>query len=180
MNIRNTYFLLFMPSICCVLLLYFIHDKLEVYPLSFGVIIGIANWFIRKYNRILNLVLSILISYFAYFSGIAFWALIVFLFKERLELSGEIWSKAVYAVSAFIISPLVLITLYQRIFKTDTALRKKIPVVLGTIIVLNVIYWFTFENDVTTINKFDLMNPYILWQPITALGLQLTLYQKRR
>jgi len=61
-----------LPVAICLILIGIIKIPFSYYPLSFGLVIGLANWNSHKYNLLLGVLLSIFVShiafYLAYFS----------------------------------------------------------------------------------------------------------------
>lgn len=111
------YFKIILPAILCVLIIYITKISILYYPLSFGLIIGLVNWKIHKYNPYLGVLLSVMMSL------ISFW--VAFLSMGLFSNLGELitdntnyrlgdGSKIYYLIiSVNMIAPLLVLFLYN-------------------------------------------------------------------
>jgi hypothetical protein len=161
----------FLPAFLC--LIFFKLIKEDIYhALTFGLIIGMVNWKIHKYNKLLSIFLSIVSSNFVYFLSAL---LYVYLMKiiEFFKVDTNVLSVGdiLFKIITFIVAPLLLFYVYKFVFNI-----KKNKFTLWTIIIavfsLMMISVLPIKD-----NKDNFFNLFSLWQVIMAFSLQLILYQ---
>ena len=172
------YIKILIPAILCVVILYITKMSISYYPLSFGLVIGIVNWKLHKYNPYLGVLLSVLVSM------ISFW--LSFLSMGLFNNLGELitnntnyvlgdGAKIYYLIIAvYIIAPLLVLRFYKFVFNISKT-KFNLTVIISVIIILLLIYGIKPNYF---IDNYPKISPYIIWQFIMALALQLILYQK--
>jgi hypothetical protein len=171
---------IFLPSMLCAILIYITNMEISYYPLGFGLIIGIVNWDLHKYNPFFGVLLSVLVSYVSYI--IAYFSLAV-----TGEIADSIFtinsddSKGVLAfiISPFIIAPILVFLLYKFVFNIiNTKLTKLVIIFSIVFLVLQAcIFYYTdlVSNDSL---ENEIFTPYLIWQIVMALAIQIILNQK--
>ncbi len=162
--------------ILCVLCIYFIIDDLSYYPLSFGLIIGLVNWYYHKYNPFLGVILSLIVSYITFF--IAYFSLLIT--GEIFNFLSDLGHIIALIISAFIIAPLLVFFAYKFVFNYPKT-KLTIYIILFSVILLVLQAYFFFNYDdfiLTDLNKSKIVNPFTIWQVIMALSLQLIITQR--
>lgn len=173
------------PPLACILSIIFF-DKLFYYlPLIFGLVIGISNWKLHKYKPYLGVFLSVLVLYIAYSLTILSFSIyepIWNFLKENINyiISKEDVSKVGFILSPFIIAPLLVFYAYRFVFNIPKTKITFWVIATFTIFLALQSYILFNKSDYfsTQFKDYKLFNPYVVWQPIMALGLQLILYQK--
>ncbi|MCF6278834.1 MAG: hypothetical protein L3J14_00630 [Flavobacteriaceae bacterium] len=149
-------------------------------PISFGLIIGISNWKLSKfkinvYKPFLAIFTSILISIISFFLGIFSLGLYSILENLLQTTLGEDSVKFLIIIfSVCLVAPLTFICIYRLIFNIPKT-KFSLYVIISNIILLVLCSMFFWDN--IGVNDSNRMLPYILWQIIMALALQLILYQ---
>ncbi len=154
-------------------------------PISFGLIIGISNWRLFKfkinaYKPFLAIFTSILISIISFFLGVFSFGLYSIL-KNLLKviLEGDNTKFSIIIFSVCFIAPLSLFYLYRLIFiYAQNKTNFYIKLVAIVLLILYFIIHFIYFNEVNNFKLKSLFSPYVFWQVIMALALQLILYQK--
>jgi len=162
------------PSIICALIILLTELPLEYYPISFGLIIGLTNWNLHKYKPYLGVLLSVLASFVSFF--IAFYSsflvenLVDFIFKETDYFVGdESRGTLTFIISPFIIAPILVFLVYSYIFNFPKVKRTTMIILISIVLlVLNACLAF----------YYGIGKPYVFWQVIMALAIQLIVYQK--
>lgn len=164
------------PPIICWLILYYQGKNLFVFPLIFALVIGFVNINKFKFNFLKSLLLFLFFSYVSFFVGY-FGS---FILAKLLGTLGDLGNIIAIIISAFIISPTLLYYSYSYIFKLLKT-KFSIYVMAISLILMFIISFFTlYVMDYISDNNFfdtKLLNPFVLWQVIMALALQLILYQ---
>ena len=164
------------PSILCILCIYFIIDDLFYYPLSFGLIIGLVNWYHHKYNPFVGVILSLIVSYFTFF--LAYFSLLII--GEIFNFLSDLGHIIGVIISAFIIAPILVFFAYKFVFDYPKT-KLTAYIVLFSIILLVLQAYFFFNHDdliSSSLTKSKVLNPFTIWQIIMALSLQLIITQR--
>ncbi len=168
-----------LPAILCVLIIYITKMSLWYYPLSFGVIIGLVNWKKHKYNSYIGTLLSVIVSFASFWISFFFFgvfsALREFIINNTNYSINESMLVYYLIISAFIIAPILVFTLYKFVFKIPKT-KFSLYIIISSIILLILDFMFFWNFQET--NNFSEMLPYVIWQFIMALSLQLILYQE--
>ena len=153
--------------------------KLDIgyHVLFFGLIIVLFNLEKTKYNNLLSIVFSIIISYLAFFISIGLYFGIGYILMQFIELDkleeisiyGYNIKNLLMLLPISIFSPILMFLLYKFLFKINKSNYTRI-IIWITIIVL--IIFGLVKKD------FEDENASAFWQLIMALSLQLILYKK--
>ncbi len=149
---------------------------IDYYPLSFGLVIGIANWKQYKYSPYIGVVISLIISYVAFFIAYASLPVFIELFKFLNINYREVLP---IVISSFIIAPLLVFVFYKYLFLFAKS-KLTVYIMLCSIISLVIIFCTTVWYHKLTMFKYEFneaLNPYTLWQVIMALAIQLIINQ---
>jgi hypothetical protein len=167
------------PPIFCVIIIVFTKMSIYYYPLSFGFIIGLFNWKKHKHNPYFGTILSLIVS------NVSFWLafLCIGIFSEFREfimnntdlIIGEDMNIYYLMISVFIIAPILVFFSYKFIFNFPKT-KFSLYVMIGCIILL-ITDFILYSNYLDYINTSGML-PYILWQTIMALAIQLIIHQK--
>ncbi|VVU99189.1 MULTISPECIES: hypothetical protein [Mesonia] len=163
--------------VICALILFFIKFNFYTYPIPLGVFLGITYVISYKKNRFLNLFLNVLFSFIVYFTGY----LILLLLGMFLNQLSNLGTVLAFVIAGFFVSPILLFFAYNFLF---TFPKTKFSFMVKTISVLFLaIYSFVIFKDGNTeyikiADKNSFLNPYLLWQPVMLLAIQLILHQK--
>ncbi|MAN28780.1 MAG: hypothetical protein CMH15_12735 [Mesonia sp.] len=148
-----------------------------MFPLIFTLVIGLININKFKFNFLKSLLLCVFFSYLSFFVGY-FGS---FFLGKLLGGFGDLGNISAIIISAFIISPILLYYSYSYIFELFKT-KFNIYVMTITLTLMFIISFYTFYimDYISDNNFFDtkLLNPFLLWQVIMALALQLILHQK--
>jgi len=167
---------IFLPSVLCTLFIYLFEVNLFYFPLIFGLVIGLINLKAHKLNILFGVVLSIVISCFvflvSYFSLLIFGKILGFL----LEL-GNIIS---IILAAFFLSPVLAFTGYRYLFNFQKTKFSTIVMWVSILFLILYSYFMLIESEFNSsdLSSFKLFNPFVMWQIIMAIAIQLILYQK--
>ena len=175
---KNYYLNIILPSIICLIVIVAIKPSIEYYPLSFGLIIGLINFTKYRQTPYLGLLLCLVASYGAFFLGYFSFPLIAGLIKPLLGVdnSGVIGLM----VSTSIISPLLLVFLYNFVFRYNKIKFTKLIVICSVALLIVVFLTNNFFKELIKLN-FDFNQPldhYALWQLIMATTIQLLIHKK--
>jgi len=165
------------PPFICILVIYITGSNLISYPLVFGLCIGLVNWYYHKFNPILGVFISIVLSFTIFligFFGYGFWKNLLEIIKNFMIPFQNNWSipDSAYILTTFIISPLLVFFAYKFIFNFPKSKFTLLIIVLS-IAVLILIGLFQTDD-----NKHNIMNHYNLWQFVMILSLQLIITQR--
>ena len=173
------YLKIIIPPILCVIIIFSTKMSIYYYPLSFGFIIGLFNWKKHKHNPYFGTVLSLIVS------NISFWLAFLcmgifstfreFIMNNTNFIIGEDMNIYYLMISAFIIAPIPVFFSYKFIFnfpKTKFSLYIIISCII--LLIIGFIFYMNYSDNINTSGMF----PYILWQIIMALTIQLLIYQK--
>lgn len=165
------------PSLICFCLLFFPKISFGIYPLIFGLIIGLFNANKTKGLHsliiiLLSVILSYTVFYISYFSMIPIGFLLNALFENVLN--DEIIGVLVFFISPYIIAPLIMFYFYKLLFKINTTKLGNIIIIISVLLI--VIQWCFFYYLKLNTNS---INSFISWQVIMALGIQIMIYQDR-
>ena len=148
-----------------------------MFPLIFTLVIGLININKFKFNFLKSLLLCVFFSYLSFFVGY-FGS---FFLGKLLGGFGDLGNISGIIIYAFIISPILLYYSYSYIFELFKT-KFNIYVMTITLTLMFIISFYTFYimDYISDNNFFDtkLLNPFLLWQVIMALALQLILHQK--
>ena len=166
------------PSILCAILILITKMPIEYYPLSFGLVLGILNWNVHKYNSYLGTFLSIITSYASFFIGYFSFPIIAEILKPLFDEDKS--TLIAMTIAPFIIAPLVAFFLYKFIFNFP---EKKVTliVIISSIFLLVFISLIHIWNSETIQLEYEfneILNSYTLWQIVMLLTIQLLIYQK--
>jgi hypothetical protein len=162
-------FKIVLPSIICFLLIRIAKIPFSFYPLSFGLIIGIINWNVHKYNPYLGAISSVIISYTAFY--IAYFSFVIT--GGIVSFMGDSGSVLGLTISTYVIAPILVFLFYKFIFKMSNS-KLTMLIVIISIFVLVLQNYFFYSNE---LNK-ESLNSFTAWQIVMALALQLIIYQK--
>jgi hypothetical protein len=171
------YFKLLLPAILCVLILYITKMSILYYPLSFGLVIGLVNWKLHKYNPYIGVLLSVLVSLISFW--LAFFSIGLFSNLGDLITSNTNYvfgdgAKIYYLIVAInIIAPILVFTLYKFVFKIYKT-KFSLYIIISSIILLVLVFILNINHY--SIFDFRLL-PYTIWQFIMALALQIIITQ---
>lgn len=179
---------LVLPSILCVLCLlclrlaneFFGDHMLTLLPVSFGLIIGLANWRSHRLNPIMGTLLGVGLSYVIFVVGYFGFGMIggavTYLFKDTgYFVSSDSQFTLAIVISAFIMTPILVLFVYKFLFRIlGTSFFYK--VVLATVMLLALVGYlaFTYGGSIyksPAVNS--ILNPFVLWQVIMAFAIQL-------
>ena len=155
----------------CFILIRIIKVPFNIYPLSFGLIIGLTNWNMHKYKPFLGVLLSIFVSYLAFFIAYFSFALTGSIFSFMKGDSGNILGLT---ISTYIIAPLLVFLLYKTVFKI---INSKITFFIITISIFLLIVLFYLCNLIGLIDES--LDSYTIWQIIMISALQLIINQTK-
>jgi multisubunit Na+/H+ antiporter MnhB subunit len=163
------------PSIICALVILLTELSLDYYPILFGLIIGLVNWDLHKYKPYFGVLLSLLASFGCFF--IAFYSsylvenVVDFIFKDTDYFVGdESRGTLTFIISPFIIAPILVFSAYRYIFNFPKV-KQTTWIILISIILLVLIACLAFY--------YGIGRPFVFWQVIMALSIQLILYQHK-
>lgn len=178
----STYLKIIIPSVICILGLPFI-ENIDFYPLLFGIVIGIINWNAHKFKPLIGCFLSIVISYTSYGIGLlsfAFYLFILEFLNENMNyaVTIDIHGAYGYILAPFIIAPIVLFLLYKFVFDIPKTNITSFTIVISIVLLTTQSYFLIIENNYTfQTEKFVIWDPYVIWQVVMALALQVIIYQ---
>ena len=172
------YIKIILPSVLCLLIIYITKMPIWFYPLLFGFIVGLINWKVHRYKPYIGLFLCIISSLVSFWLAI-FCVGIFSNFREFILNNTDIMiseSIKMYDVfiPPFIVAPLLVFFLFRFIFffpKTKFSLYVIISSIL--LLILDFLFFWNYPKK----DDYFKMLPYIIWQFIMALSLQLILYQ---
>jgi len=169
-----------LPSILCVLIIYITKMSILYYPLSFGLVIGLINWKIYKYNPYSGVLLSVLVSYISFWLAIfSIWLMSnlreLITSNTNYELSEDGAAMYYLLISVYIIAPLLVFFLYKFVFNFSKT-KFNLTIIIMSIIILLSIYGI---NSDYIIDKYPNTLPYILWQFIMGIALQIIITQNK-
>ena len=164
-------FKIILPLTICYIVINIIKIPFSFYPLSFALIIALANWEMHKYKPFLGVLLSILVSYLAFFIAYFSYALTGRIFNFMKGDSGSILGLV---ISMYIIAPLLVFGFYKLVFKI---INSKITYFIFISSISFLIFLFYFFKSIEVIQ--DSFDSYALWQMIMILALQLIIYQSK-
>ena len=151
--------------------------SLEYYPLSFGLVVGIVNWDVHRYRPILGVLLSLFVSYVSFF--IAYFSLGIFgnirdsiLENTNFVISDDSMGVLGFVISPFVIAPLLVFFFYRFVFFIPKS-KLTLMTIMFTVLLLAIISYSIISYADNSIVK-----PYILWQLVMAIALQLIINQK--
>ncbi|GEM_PF-2797478 len=168
-------FKVILPSILCAILIYITNIPLEYSTLSFGLIIGLVNWNLHKYKPLLGTLLSVFVSFvsftISYLSFVATKAIF-----DSVNLDSE--SVLSTMVSINVIAPLLLLFSYSFVFKIPKTRLTTLVIIFSLIILVSQSY-LHYYIDLLSIDfpNYKILKPYILWQMVMALTIQLLVNQ---
>jgi len=170
------FFKIILPALICGLLFKLFKLDISYHVLFFGLIIVLFNLKKTKYNNLLSIVFSIIISYLAFFISIGLYFGIGYILMQFIELDKlEKISIYGYNMKNFlmlfpisIFSPILLFLLYKFLFKINKSKYNR-TIIWITIIVL--IVFSLVKKD------FEDENASAFWQFTMALAIQLMLYE---
>ncbi|PCI31011.1 MAG: hypothetical protein COB60_12990 [Flavobacteriaceae bacterium] len=164
-------FKILLPITICFILINIVKIPFSFYPLSFGLIIGLANWNIYKYKLFLGVLLSIFVSYLAFF--IAYFSFTI-TGKMFSFMKGDSGSVLGIVISTYIIAPLLVFTFYKFVFKIINS-KITIFIIIASISILVLMFYFLFSVELI----HESLDLYTIWQMIMILALQLIIYQSK-
>lgn len=160
-----------------VLFLFLTNSDLFLYPLVFSLVVTLSNFKLHRFQLVIGMILSIILSYLSFFIGFygysLFHKLIDFVgIPNDITIGEWFYTDLAGCISIFIIAPFLTIFLNKLLFRnTKTKLTKWI-LFLTTFLILFVS--FVYHNQETN-NIFQIFN---LWQLVTIFGLQLIINQE--
>jgi len=168
-------FKVFIPAFICALIIYFTQITIEYYPLSFGIVVGLAYWNYHKYNLFVGVILSLLASYVSFF--IAYFSTGVFAYfrdflldNTSFVISDDVMASIGFTISPFIIAPLLVFFFYKFVFNIP---RSKLTylTLLSSIIILvssNYLVNYLFSHKIVS---SETLNIYMAWQVVMVIAL---------
>lgn len=180
MKYNIIYFRVILPAILSSAIVFILEGNLWLAPLIFGLIVGLVNWKVDKYNQFFGCLFSVFLSYVVFalgWFGAGFW-------KYILEyLFGNIFSKndifnLTFLITTFIIAPLLIYLLYRLLFKFPMTIFTLFATVFSIIILVCIVLFLPIGDD-----KQNLMSNFsvwhvIIWQLIVIMTLQIMIVQK--
>ncbi len=173
------YIKLILPAILCVIIIHITKMEIYYYPLSFGIIIGLINWEKHKYNPYIGTLLSIFVSFVSFW--IAFFSMSIFgIFRDFIlqnteyTISKDLVGELSYIISPFLFAPILVFIIYKFVFNfSKTKFAKYIIIVSIILLVLQSSFFYNNEEFL----KDSIQIPFVIWQVIMALAIQLIINQ---
>lgn len=170
------FFKIILPALICGLLFMIFKLDIGYHVLFFGLIIILFNLKKTKYNNLLSVVFSVIISYLAFFISLGLYFGIGYILMQFIELDkleevsiyGYNMKNLLMLLPISIFSPTLIFLLYKFLFKIDKSNYNR-AIIWITIIIL--IVFGLVKKD------FEGENASAFWQFIMTLALQLMLYQ---
>lgn len=165
-----------LPPIICLTIITIAKIGIDYYPLSFGLIIGIVNWRHYRCSPYLGIIISLFVSYLAFFIAYASLPLFVEFFKLFNISNREVLP---IVLSSFIIAPILVFMFYKYVFLFKKNKRTTF-IILCSITLLVIIFCTHVWYHKLTMFKYEFneaLNPYTLWQVIMALSIQIIINQ---
>lgn len=164
------------PVLCALLILYLEHYIEYQFIVVFGISIILLNYGKTKYNFLVSLLISIILSYIVFFLSFAIYGGTYYILTggdSEKELQGFFlgvpFPRLHALISVSIISPLLMFTCYKFLFKIEEN-KEDIWIKIISIIILFIVGLndFFFSDD----------NIYVIWEFTMAIALQLMLYKR--
>lgn len=163
-----------LPAILCGVIIGLTEFDQMIYPIIFGIIIGVGNW--RKVNNhFLYFLYGCIGSYIsfliAYLSLFLLWSLKHILGEEVASLIGLI-------IAPNVIAPVLIFILYKFIYGFEETKFTRV-LIIGSISLLTLIssYYLLFNNN-SEMEVNGTSNLFLNWQVIMALTIQMIIYQE--
>lgn len=176
MNFSTVFLKVLVPAILCVFIVYISGGNLLLYPFVFGLIVGLANRNLHKYDPFFGCLFSILLSYIVFaigWFGAGFWKYTLEYMMGNILLKNNISILDVgFMITTYIVAPLLIYLVYKVLFKIPMG-KFTILIIIVSIVILVFVDLLPIED-----NKNNLINHFNIWQLIVMLSLQFMINQK--
>jgi len=166
-----------LPSILCAIVIYITNIPLEYSTLTFGLIIGLANWGFHKYKPIIGVLLSMLVSFVSFLLAYLSFAATKAIFNLLNVDSDSVLSTT---LSINIIAPLLLFLSYTFVFKIPKTRLTTFIVILSLVLLVFQSYLhYYFDSLSIDFQYYKILKIHTIWQIIMALAIQLLVNQSK-
>lgn len=181
MKYSTIFFKVLLPTILCVLITYFAGGGLLFGPLLFGLIVGLVNWNLHKYDPFFGCLFSIILSYIVFaigWFGLDFWKHIIEYILDDIFFKNNISSSDLaFLITTFVIAPLLIYLLYKILFKIPMGKFTLLIIISSIFILIFISVLLTDDKKYHIISNFNVWQ-VINWQLIVMLSLQFMINQK--
>ncbi len=172
----KAYLNIFLSPILCVLVysIFTYYDSFEYYPIFFGLIIGFLNWESHRFNPFYGVFLCALLAFLSFIVSYFSLSIYDYLREFLLNNTDSVISDDAMREVGFIISPFVLapfLVFLSFLFVFNIKKTKRVLLIIISSIVLLILTALILYN-------IEVGDPYLFWQLIVALTVQLMINEK--
>ena len=168
------------PAILCCIIILFTKISIEYYPLLLGLLISVFNYGSQnKYNLIVIVLLSLIMSYITFYISYFSFPLIGNILKTFL--SSDKSALIALHVSVSIISPLLVFYGFNLIYKFSKTKKTNYIVLISIscLIINSLTFHYFLNNNLLKIFKKIQLDNYTIWLLIMVFAIQLIIHQEK-
>ncbi|WP_299110029.1 hypothetical protein [uncultured Tenacibaculum sp.] len=171
-SLSNFVVRILLAPLLCSIGLYFFNLDLFLYPLVFGIVIGILNFDKYKTKPLIGLLYGLVGGYLAFFlSYFSF-----FLLLHLKTTIGEDKANLIAIITApNLLAPMLVFSVYWFVFKFKKS--KFTFLIMALSIIVLMLSCITIYLNINLLGR-NSINTNLIWQVIMALAIQLIIYQK--